>query len=42
MINENKSSYYPEIYPYKKGVYSPYNKLGTIKKKRYEVKYENP
>ena len=31
MINENKSSYYPEIYPYKKGVYSPYNKLWAIK-----------
>jgi len=30
MINENKSSYYPEIYPYKKGVYSPYNTLYTI------------
>ena len=47
MINENKSSYYPEIYPYKKGVYSPYNtlphnktenrKLGIkIKHKNYE------
>ena len=32
MINENKSSYYPEIYPYKKGVYSPYNTLPNIKK----------
>jgi len=31
MINENKSSYYPEIYPYKKGVYSPYNPLWAIK-----------
>ena len=33
MINENKSSYYPEIYPYKKGVYSPYNKLCGIQEK---------
>ena len=33
MINENKSSYYPEIYPYKKGVYSPYNPLPTIRLK---------
>ena len=38
MINENKSSYYPEIYPYKKGVYSPYNKLATIKNKMSEKK----
>ena len=36
MINENKSSYYPEIYPYKKGVYSPYNKLCVIRKNNME------
>jgi len=37
MINENKSSYYPEIYPYKKGVYSPYNKLATSKEMNTEI-----
>ena len=33
MINENKSSYYPEIYSYKQGVCSPYNKLYIMRKK---------
>jgi hypothetical protein len=28
-INENKSSYYPEIKTCKQGVCSPYNELGT-------------
>ena len=32
MINENKSSYYPEPETYKQGVCSPYNELYEIKK----------
>lgn len=39
MVNENKSSCYPEPESYKQGVCSPYNELCVIKKtnqKKYE------
>jgi len=35
MINENKSSCYPETETYKQGVCSPYNELYAIKNPKY-------
>jgi len=34
MINEYKSSYYPETSTYKQEIYSTYKELATIKKKK--------
>jgi hypothetical protein len=39
MINENKSSYYPEKKTSKQELYSPYNQLACIKKT--EQTYDN-
>jgi hypothetical protein len=38
MINENKSSYYPEKKTSKQELYSPYNQLAIIKTKIAENK----
>ena len=38
MVNENKSSCYPEKETYKQGVCSPYNELGTRKETEHSAK----
>ena len=35
MINENKSSCYPETYTYKQGVCNPYNELAVMQKNEH-------
>jgi hypothetical protein len=37
MINENKSSYYPETKTSKQELYSPYNQLCVIRKQDFDT-----